>query len=93
MKITLEKTSKIVEIELPGSGKPGQLGNVVVPARIWQGETDDGIPVHCFVTRIALEMRPEDPGYVEAAEKFERELHEVVVPRKPIQAIPMRLIV
>ena len=40
MRIEIESTEKIVEL----SG---------VPARVWDGKTDSGIPVHCFVTRIS----------------------------------------
>jgi hypothetical protein len=41
MKITLESTSKIVELN-------------GVPARIWEGKTDTGIEVHAFITRLAV---------------------------------------
>ena len=41
MKITLENTTKIVELN-------------GVPARIWEGETHSGIKVHAFITRIAV---------------------------------------
>ena len=41
MKITIESTEKIVELN-------------GVPARIWEGHTKSGIEVHCFVTRIAV---------------------------------------
>jgi len=41
MKVTLESTSKIVELN-------------GVPARIWEGQTDSGIACHAFITRIAV---------------------------------------
>ncbi len=44
MKITIESTMKIVELVTP-TGR--------VPARIWEGQTERGTPVSCFVTRIA----------------------------------------
>ena len=42
MKITIESTTKIVELN-------------GVPARIWEGKTESGISVHSFVTRIAAD--------------------------------------
>jgi hypothetical protein len=41
MKITIENTSLLVEIN-------GQL------ARVWEGKTESGIAVHCAITRIAV---------------------------------------
>ena len=41
MKVTLESTTKIVELN-------------GVPARIWEGQTDSGIAVHAYVTLIAV---------------------------------------
>lgn len=43
MKITIESTSKIVELN-------------GIPARIWEGQTKSGIKVHCFVTRVAIDQ-------------------------------------
>ena len=40
MKITIESTTKIVELD-------------GIPARIWEGQTDNGIPVIAFIPRIA----------------------------------------
>lgn len=42
MKIILENTSKIVEVN-------------GVPGRIWEGKTGNGIAVSCVITRIAVE--------------------------------------
>ena len=42
MKITLESTSRIVQVN-------------GVPARVWQGTTASGVRVVCLVTRIAVE--------------------------------------
>jgi len=47
MKITIESTSKIVELV---AGAPRNR----IQARVWQGETDSGVPVQVFVTRISL---------------------------------------
>lgn len=72
MKITIESTSKIV-----------QLNNV--PARIWEGKTESGIPVHCYVTRIAVD------GDQDCAQ-FQEELQEHKPPSAEIEAIPLRMI-
>jgi hypothetical protein len=79
MKITIENTSKIVTLQISGTD---------VPARIWQGETDTGIPVQVFVTRIGPEIPKDDPR----CEQFARELREVGAPRPTIEAIPLRMI-
>jgi hypothetical protein len=72
MKITVENTSKIVELN-------------GVPARIWEGHTDSGIPVHCYVTRIAVANKAD-------ISQFEAELYEVRAPSADLEAIPLRLI-
>lgn len=43
MKVTLESTSKIVDL------------NNGVQARLWEGHTESGIEVHAFITRIAVD--------------------------------------
>jgi hypothetical protein len=43
VKITIESTSKVVELR-------GQLCSV--PARVWEGTTDKGVKVVAFITRI-----------------------------------------
>jgi hypothetical protein len=82
MKITIESTSKIVELEIPGQG--------CVPARVWQGETDSGIPVACYVTRISPLIPKDDV----LNDQFARELTEVREPLPIIRdTIPLRLII
>lgn len=73
MKITIESTTKIVELNS-------------IPARIWEGETESGIKVHVYITRIAIdkdECR---------ADEFQKELMQQKVPSAEIQAIPLRMI-
>ena len=79
MKITIENTDKITTL---------LVGGVNVPARIWQGETDTGIPVQVYITRIAPEIPPDDARN----EQFARELQETAAPRPTVQAIPLRRI-
>lgn len=73
MKITIESTEKIVEL----SG---------VPARIWEGHTENGIAVHCFVTRIAVVKTEDD------ASQFEAELKACRVPSADVEAYPLRMV-
>lgn len=70
MKVTLESTTKIVELN-------------GVPARIWEGTTESGVPCHAYITRIAVH-RDEDNS------QFERELQQC---REPTVVIPMRMII
>lgn len=84
MKITIESTDKIVEL----------VGNdIAAPARIWQGETENGIPVQVFVTRIAPEIDRNHPDIDALLVDFERELRRMADPRPSVQAIPMRMII
>lgn len=73
MKVTLQSTTKIVQLN-------------GVPARIWEGTTESGIPVHAYVTRIAVH---EDQDQME----FERELQAHEQPSVEIAAIPLRMII
>lgn len=75
MKVTLESTTKIVELN-------------GVPARVWQGQTESGVEVHAFITRIAV--RDDTPP--EELKRFEDELHEQAAPRPEVQAIDARLL-
>lgn len=83
MKITIESTSKIVTLEVGGRD---------VPARVWQGETESGIPVQCFVTRIAPEIRKDHPEIDTLTAVFERDLRRQADPRPTVEAIPLRMI-
>ena len=79
MKITIESTSRIVEVQLHPGAAP-------VPGRIWEGTTDSGIPVTCVVTRVAVKNG-------QPTEQFEKELKEQKPPsREAIEAFPMRMI-
>ena len=79
MIINIHNTTKIVTLD-GGAG--------MVPARVWEGFTATGIPVHCFITRIAV-REGMDPKYYE---EFEAELQAMRPPSPEIEAIPLRLI-
>lgn len=72
MKITVTSTTKIVHLN-------------GVPARIWEGRTDTGIAVHCYVTRIAV-------GEGHDVSQFEAELQECRKPSAEIAALPLRMV-
>jgi hypothetical protein len=76
LKVQLESTTKIVTFEING---------VSVPARIWEGETESGIPVHAYITRIAA------PNNADLAQ-FDAELLECRNPSPAIVEIPLRMI-
>jgi hypothetical protein len=84
MKITIESTSKCINLVVDG---------VQVPARVWQGYTDSGIPVQCFITRIAPEIPKTHPQIDELTAMFDEELQRRADPRPSVAAIPLRLII
>ena len=77
MKLTLESTSKIVQVEGPDGG--------LVPARLWEGTTADGIPVIALVTRVAVKLEHD-------LEAFHRDLVEQRPPSAEARAWPNRLV-
>jgi hypothetical protein len=76
MKVTLENTDKVVLLT---------IGDVTVPARIWEGRTANGIACHAYITRIAVHDE-------EDAAEFDRDLKEQRRPTAAVAAIPLRLI-
>ncbi len=74
MKITIESTSKIIHLN-------------EVPARIWEGHTESGIKVHCYITRIAIDK--DEPR----TDEFQKELLEQKAPSAEIEAIPLRMLI
>lgn len=76
MKVTLESTDKIVELTLNGQ---------TLPARVWEGETANGVKVHAYITRIACAIDAD-------ASDFERELQECRPPSPGVAVIPLHLI-
>lgn len=77
MKITIEPTTTVVELE-SGDGNP-------IKARVWTGVTDKGVPCQLFIARVAVEAS-------ERAEDFTRELEEQAQPRAAAQSWPLRMI-
>jgi hypothetical protein len=78
VKVHLESTSKIVYVR--------QKDGASVQARIWEGETESGIKVHAYITRIAAPLESD-------LSQFERELTEQRNPSADVEAIPLGLII
>lgn len=76
MELQLHSTTKIVTLVIDGKS---------VPARVWQGHTASGIPVHAFITRVAVHESLDQ-------REFERELEAHAAPTPEIAAIPLRMI-
>lgn len=73
MKMTVESTTRIVHVN-------------GVPARIWQGTTEDGVAVVVAVTRLAVAKAAD-------AHEFERDLVEHAPPGvDAVQAFPLRMV-
>ena len=81
MKITIESTAKVVTLE---------FGSCSVPARVWQGQTESGIPVQAFITRIAPEISRDHTDIDKLTAEFDRDLERLADPRPSVQAIPLR---
>lgn len=82
MKITIHSTEKIVSLADPG------MRGTALKARVWEGVTESGIPVHCFVTRIAPTIPRNDPRQSE----FQQQLQECQPPTAEIAAYPLKMI-
>jgi hypothetical protein len=75
MKITLESTTLMALTSINS-----------VPARVWEGQTETGIPVYCFVGLIAVQK---DLDW----NQFERELKESRPPSAEAdRAVSLRMI-
>ena len=72
MKLIIENTTKIVRLN-------------GVDARIWEGHTESGIAVHCYITLVAVAN-----GLDQA--QFESELRKTRAPAPEVEAIPSRML-
>lgn len=75
MKISIEPTSKIVEMD-------------GVPVRIWEGASDEGMPVVVFIARVSVP----DGLPIQAYMEFERALGKARTPSPAVVAIPLRMV-
>ncbi len=79
MKISIESTGKIVTLA---------NGSTPMPARIWEGQTENGVPIICCITRIAVGKDAKK----ETLRLFESELQEHRPPSAEAEAFPLRMI-
>ena len=80
MKITLEPTTKIVQLMVAGGNE--------VPARIWEGKTANGIGVHAYIVRVwAQEGQPES-----VYANFAEQMKEARKPSPAVEALALRQI-
>jgi hypothetical protein len=73
MKLQIESTDRVVTID-------------GVPARVWEGTTESGIPCICFVTRVAVHNDHD-------SSQFARELLEQRPPSPEAASFPLRMII
>ena len=81
MEVILRPTDKIVLLA-------AEKGSPEIPARVWEGKTSTGIPMHAYITRVAVAK--DRPAH--ELEEFEKALEETEPPTPEIAAIDMRLI-
>jgi hypothetical protein len=72
MTITISSTTKVVTLD-------------GIECRIWEGETERGIQIHCFIPRIAVREGQD-------VSQFEAELQERRSPSPEVEAIPLRML-
>lgn len=72
MTMTISSTTKLVKLD-------------GIQCRVWEGETEHGIKVHCYIPRVAA--APDQD-----LSQFEAELQEQRKPSPEIEAIPLRMI-
>jgi len=70
--MTIESTTKIVALN-------------GIDCRVWEGTTERGVPIHCFIPRVAVKN-----GW--DMTQFEQELQEQRAPSFDIASLPLRMI-
>lgn len=78
MKITIESTNRVVTVESEGA---------MMPARVWEGVTENGVKVVAVIVRVVCHKDDD-------AAEFERDLKVCRPPSgMAMDAIPLRLII
>lgn len=73
MKIILDSTTKMVDLN-------------GVPARIWEGCTQDGVPVHAYIALVSPQT-----VFADELRAFDRDLEASPAPSPAAEAIPLRM--
>ena len=72
MRLDIKSTTKVVQLN-------------GLPARIWEGVNEQGIPLHCFITRIAVADEMDQA-------LFEASLEKCDAPSVAVAAYPARMV-
>jgi hypothetical protein len=80
MPITVHSTTKVITLVVDG---------VDVPARIWEGETSSGIPVHCYILGVGVNRDANGDANVT---QFVLDMDEQRAPSAAVMEFPLRLI-
>ncbi|NOK64256.1 MAG: hypothetical protein GFH27_549323n5 [Chloroflexi bacterium AL-W] len=76
MRITIESTEKLITL---------RTDTGTVPARIWEGVSESGIPVIALVTRVAVAESADTTA-------FEAELQQHRAPSAEVEVWPLKLV-
>ena len=76
MKITIESTDITVTLVEAGAA---------IRCRVWEGETEHGVKIHCFIPRISAKDGQD-------LSQFQAELQEQRAPSAEVLSIPLRMI-
>ncbi len=82
MRITIESTNKIVTLT-PAEPAHGQAG---VACRVWEGQTDGGLTVVCFITRIMAQTEQD-------LVQFENDLRDQRPSTTDVESVLCRMII
>jgi hypothetical protein len=74
MRIILDSTAKVIDLN-------------GVPTRIWEGCSEDGVPVHAYVSLISPQT-----VFADELRAFDRDLEASPPPSPAADAIPARLV-
>ena len=80
MKISIYSTTKMVDL---------QTDSGIVQARLWEGETESGIPIHCFIALVAPSISKDDMRQ----EEFRCELEQHDAPSPATKAYPLKMVI
>ena len=82
MRITIESTGYVVSVK-PHENAPDSQA---VQCRLWQGESENGVPVCCLIFRVAVNSAHDQS-------EFERDLQETSAPREEaLKIFPLRMV-
>lgn len=90
MKFTIEPTDRLVEIDTVNENlmtSEEMRARGPVEARVWEGTTENGVPVQLLVIRVACSK-----DAPEVCDRLAQALRETRAPTAAVQAFPSRLV-